>query len=49
MTPDGDGVVSHVGSMLVAELADRLGFTRAASGVMAEGRSAPGATILGSC
>ncbi len=34
VTPDGDGVVSHVGSLLVAELADRLGFTRAASTVM---------------
>lgn len=31
VTPDGDGVVSHAGSLLVAELADRLGFTRAAS------------------
>jgi len=36
VTPDGDGVVSHVGSMLVAELADRLGFTKTASGVMTE-------------
>jgi hypothetical protein len=37
VTSDGVGVVSHVGSMLVAELADRLGFTMAASEVMAEG------------
>ena len=34
VTPDGAGVVSHVGTMLVAEVADRLGFTRAASSVM---------------
>jgi hypothetical protein len=37
VTPDGDGVVSHVGSLLVAELADRLGFTRAASVAMQGG------------
>ena len=37
VTPDGDGVVSHVGSMLVAEMADRLGFTQAASLAMTEG------------
>jgi hypothetical protein len=36
VTPDGDGVVSHVGSLLVAELADRLGFTEALSAGMAE-------------
>jgi hypothetical protein len=35
VTPDGDGVVSHAGSLLVAELADRLGFTKAASCAMA--------------
>jgi len=34
VTPDGGGVVSHAGSLLVAELADRLGFTRAASVAM---------------
>jgi hypothetical protein len=36
VTPDGDGVVSHVGSLLVAELADRLGFTEALSAGMTE-------------
>ena len=36
VTPDGDGVVSHVGSVLVAELADRLGFTEALSVGMEE-------------
>src|SRR5579862_7362109 len=34
VTPDGDGVVSHVGSLLVAEVADRLGFTKVASAGM---------------
>jgi hypothetical protein len=37
VTLDGDGVVSHAGSLLVAELADRLGFTRAASVAMQDG------------
>ena len=36
VTPDGDGVVGHAGSLLMAELADRLGFTSAASAVMTE-------------
>lgn len=36
VTPDGQGVVSHVGTSLLAELADRLGFTKAASDAMAE-------------
>lgn len=34
VTPDGDRVVSHVGGLLAAEVADRLGFTEAASTVM---------------
>ncbi len=47
VTPDGDGVVSHVGSLLVAELADRLGFTEALSEGMVETVVAPGGTIRG--
>ncbi len=38
VTDDGRGVVSHVGALLVAELADRLGFTEALSAGMAHTR-----------
>ena len=31
VTADGDGLVSHAGSALLAEVADRLGLTRALS------------------
>jgi hypothetical protein len=34
VTPNGEGVASHAGTLLVAELADRLGFTAAASAAM---------------
>ena len=50
VTPDGEGVVSHAGSLLVAELADRLGFTKAAShaiqgGNMRSRRHDPGGVL----
>jgi hypothetical protein len=46
VTPDGDGVMSHAGSLLIAELADRLDFTKAASVAMQVGRSGSVGTIL---
>ena len=33
VTADGDGVVSHAGSYLLTELADRVGLTAALTGV----------------
>lgn len=36
VTSDGDGVVSHVGVVLVAEVADRLGFTAVTSARMVD-------------
>ena len=44
VTADGDGLVSHAGSALLAQVADKSGLTRALSGELAalrERRSGP--------
>jgi hypothetical protein len=36
VTPDGEGLVSHAGSALLAQVADETGLTRALSAKLAE-------------
>jgi len=36
VTPDGEGLVSHAGSALLARVADKTGLTRALSGALGE-------------
>ena len=42
VTPDGEGLVSHAGSALLAQVADKTGLTRALSGELADLRSRRG-------
>ncbi|MBA2638834.1 MAG: transposase [Nocardioidaceae bacterium] len=49
VTGDGKGVASHAGSLLLAELADRVGLTAGLSTAMAHTRRRRSAMIRGSC
>jgi hypothetical protein len=47
VTADGDGLVSHAGSALLAQVADKTGLTRALAAALAEPDCGPVVTTVG--